>query len=207
MSFIKRSKLIVPVLTGTLIFSCYGYSKYKALETENNQLKQKLDNDKNDNNISYKISVDEIKEINNKNINLILYESNFTNYNASLDDYTFFGIDADVNTKFKFNVVIDLSKAETNIHKDKIMVNINKEDIKLNTIEINRVKIDYHLNIINQFRGNRIVELESEILTKTYDEIERIVTKEYKLNKELYQLRLMEKLDKLYPQDVEVIIN
>ena len=207
MSFIKRSKLIVPVLTGTLIFSCYGYSKYKALETENNQLKQKLDKDKNDNNISYKTSVEEIKEINNKNIDLILYESNFTNYNASLDDYTFFGIDADVNTKFKFNVVIDLSKAETNIHKDKIMVNINKEDIKLNTIEINRVKIDYHLNIINQFRGNRIVELESEILTKTYDEIERIVTKEYKLNKELYQLRLMEKLDKLYPQDVEVIIN
>ena len=207
MSFIKRSKLIVPVLTWTLIFSCYGYSKYKALETENNQLKQKLNNKKNNNDISYKTSVDEIKEINNKNINLILYESNFTNYNASLDDYTFFGIDADVNTKFKFNVVIDLSKAETNIHKDKIIVNINKEDIRLNTIEIDRVKIDYHLNIINQFRGNRIVELESEILTKTYDEIERIVTKEYKLNKELYQLRLMEKLDKLYPQDVEVIIN
>ena len=207
MSFIKRSKLIVPVLTGTLIFSCYGYIKYKTLETENNQLKQKLDNNKNNNDISYKTSVDEIKEINNKNINLILYESDFTNYNASLDDYTFFGIDADINTKFKFNVVIDLSKAETNIHKDKIMVNINKEDIKLNTIEIDRVKIDYHLNIINQFRGNRIVELESEIMTKTYDEIERIVTKEYKLNKELYQLRLMEKLDKLYPQDVEVIIN
>ena len=207
MSFIKRSKLIVPVLTGTLIFSCYGYSKYKILETENNQLKQKLDNDKNDNNISYKTSVDEIKEINNKNIDLTLYESNFTNYNASLDDYTFFGIDADVNTKFKFNVVIDLSKAEINNHKDKIIVNINKEDIRLNTIVIDRVKIDYHLNIINQFRGNRIVELESEILTKTYDEIERIVTKEYKLNKELYQLRLMEKLDKLYPQDVEVIIN
>ena len=207
MSFIKRSKLIVPVLTGTLIFSCYGYIKYKALETENKQLKQKLDNDKNDNNISYKTSVDEIKEINNKNIDLILYESNFTNYNASLDDYTFFGIDADVNTKFKFNVVIDLSKVEINNHKDKITVNMNKEDIKLNTIDIDRVKIDYHLNIINQFRGNRIVELESEILTKTYDEIERIVTKEYKLNKELYQLRLMEKLDKLYPQDVEVIIN
>ena len=184
MSFIKRSKLIVPVLTGTLIFSCYEYSKYKALETENNQLKQKLDKDKNDNNISYKTSVDEIKEINNKNINLILYESNFTNYNASLDDYTFFGIDADVNTKFKFNVVIDLSKVEINNHKDKIIVNINKEDIKLNTIEIDRVKIDYHLNIINQFRGNRIVELESEIMTKTYDEIERIVNKEYKLNKE-----------------------
>ena len=87
------------------------------------------------------------------------------------------------------------------------MVNINKEDIKLNNKEIDRVKIDYHLNIINQFRGNRIVELESEILTKTYDEIERIVTKEYKLNKELYQLRLIEKLNKLYPQDVEVIIN
>ena len=207
MSFIKRSKLIVPVLTGTLIFSCYGYSKYKILETENNQLKQKLDNDKNDNDISYKTSVDEIKEINNKNIDLTLYESNFTNYNASLDDYTFFGIDADVNTKFKFNVVIDLSKAEINNHKDKIIVNINKEDIRLNTIVIDRVKIDYHLNIINQFRGNRIVELESEILTKTYDEIERIVTKEYKLNKELYQLRLIEKLNKLYPQDVEVIIN
>ena len=60
-------------MTGTLIFSCYGYSKYKALETENNQLKQKLDNNKNNNDISYKTSVDEIKEINNKNINLILY--------------------------------------------------------------------------------------------------------------------------------------
>lgn len=177
------------------------------LETENNQLKQKLDNDKNDNNISYETSVDEIKEINNKNINLILYESDLTNYNASLDDHTFFGIDADVNTKFKFNVTIDLSKAETNKHKEKIIININKDDIRLNNIEIDRVKIDYHLNIINQFRGNRIVKVESEILSKTYDEIERIITKEFKLNKELYQLRLMEKLDKLYPQDVEVTIN
>ena len=147
-------------MTGTLIFSCYGYSKYKALETENNQLKQKLDKDKNDNNISYKTSVDEIKEINNKNINLILYESNFTNYNASLDDYTFFGIDAEVNTKFKFNVVIDLSKVEINnklydfIGDIGMTMSIIKIDdsVKINDEVIligDKVSIKYVANILN----------------------------------------------------------
>ena len=206
MSSIKRFKLIVPVLTGTLIFSGYGYNKYKLLERENNQLKQKMENNKHDENISYKTSVEDIKEINDNNINLILYESDYTNYNASLEDFTIFGIDADVNTKFNFNVTTDLSKATVENIGEKILVTVNEKDIKIHNIEIDKVKIDYHLNIINQFRGNRIVEIESEILTKTYDEIDRIITKEFKLNKELYQLRLMEKLEKLYPCDVKVII-
>ena len=38
------------------------------------------------------------------------------------------------------------------------------------------------------------------------EDIERLVNKDYKLNKELYELRLIEKLEKIYPFNVDVIV-
>ena len=202
-----KVKLIAPVLTGTLIVSGYTGIKYKLLEKENNQLKQELEKtNKKDSNISYETTVEDIKEINRKNVNLILYESDYTKYNAKLNDDSLFGINASINTKFKYDVVIDLSKASVDKIGDKIVVTINKSDIKLHDIEVKKVNIVYDLNIFTQLRGNKIVDIESEILVKTYDDIERLVNKDYKLNKELYELRLIEKLEKIYPFNVDVIV-
>ena len=202
-----KVKLIVPVLTGTLIVSGYTGIKYKLLEKENNQLKQELEKtNKKDSNISYETTVEDIKEINRKNVNLILYESDYTKYNTKLNDDSLFGINASINTKFKYDVVIDLSKASVDKIGDKIVVTINKSDIKLHDIEVKKVNIVYDLNIFTQLRGNKIVDIESEILVKTYDDIDRLVNKDYKLNKELYELRLIEKLEKIYPFNVDIIV-
>lgn len=202
-----KVKLIAPVLTGTLIVSGYTGIKYKLLEKENNQLKQELEKtNKKDSNIYYETTVEDIKEINRKNVNLILYESDYTKYNTKLNDDSLFGINASINTKFKYDVVIDLSKASVDKIGDKIVVTINKSDIKLHDIEVKKVNIVYDLNIFTQLRGNKIVDIESEILVKTYDDIERLVNKDYKLNKELYELRLIEKLEKIYPFNVDVIV-
>lgn len=202
-----KVKLIAPVLTGTLIVSGYTGIKYKLLEKENNQLKQELEKtNKKDSNISYETIIEDIKEINRKNVNLILYESDYTKYNTKLNDDSLFGINASINTKFKYDVVIDLSKASVDKIGDKIVVTINKSDIKLHDIEVKKVNIVYDLNIFTQLRGNKIVDIESEILVKTYDDIDRLVNKDYKLNKELYELRLIEKLEKIYPFDVDVIV-
>ena len=112
-----RNKVIVPVLTGTIIFSGYGILKYKMIEDENVQLKNELEKNKNNNSnnkVSYITTVDEIKEINSNNIDLVLYESDYTNYETVLDDTTLFGINTNIKTKFKYDVVVNLSKAKVN---------------------------------------------------------------------------------------------
>ena len=203
-----RNKVIVPVLTGTIIFSGYGILKYKMIEDENVQLKNELEKNKNNNSnnkVSYITTVDEIKEINSNNIDLVLYESDYTNYETVLDDATLFGINANIKTKFKYDVVINLSKAKVDKNGNKIIVKINESDIRIHEIEIGKIDISYDLNIFTRFRGEKITEIETGILMNTYSNIDRLVNKDYILNKELYKLRLIEKLEKVYPFDVNIV--
>ena len=202
-----RNKIIVPVLTGAIIFSGYGMLKYKKIEDENVRLKNELEKNKNSNNtkVSYTTTVDEIKEINSSNIDLVLYESDYTNYETVLDDTTLFGINANIKTKFKYDVVINLSKAKVDKNGNKITVKINESDIRVHEIEIDKIDISYDLNIFTRFRGEKITEIETDILMNTYSNIDRLVNKDYILNKELYKLRLIEKLEKIYPFDVNIV--
>ena len=202
------NKVIVPVITGTIIFSGYGILKYKMIEDENVQLKNELEKNKNNNSnnkVSYITTVDEIKEINSNNVDLVLYESDYTNYETVLDDTTLFGINANIKTKFKYDVVVNLSKAKVDKNGNKIIVKINESDIRIHEIEIGNIDISYDLNIFTRFRGEKITEIETGILMNTYSNIDRLVNKDYILNKELYKLRLIEKLEKIYPFDVDII--
>ena len=202
-----RNKIMVPVLAGAIIFSGYGILKYKKIEDENVRLKNELEKNKNSNNtkVSYTTTVDEIKEINSSNIDLVLYESDYTNYETILDDNTLFGINANIKTKFKYDVVINLSKAKVDKNGNKIIVKINESDIRVHEIEIDKIDISYDLNIFTRFRGEKITEIETDILMNTYSNIDRLVNKDYILNKELYKLRLIEKLEKIYPFDVDIV--
>ena len=190
-----------------MIFSVYGILKYKKIEDENVRLKNELEKNKNSNNtkVSYTTTVDEIKEINSSNIDLVLYESDYTNYETILDDNTLFGINANIKTKFKYDVVINLSKAKVDKNGNKITVKINESDIRVHEIEIDKIDISYDLNIFTRFRGEKITEIETDILMNTYSNIDRLVNKDYILNKELYKLRLIEKLEKIYPFDVDIV--
>ena len=185
-----RNKVIVPVLTGTIIFSGYGILKYKMIEDENVQLKNELEKNKNNN---------------SNNVDLVLYESDYTNYETVLDDTTLFGINTNIKTKFKYDVVVNLSKAKVDKNGNKIVVKINESDIRIHEIEIGKMDISYDLNIFTRFRGEKITEIETDILMNTYSNIDRLVNKDYILNKELYKLRLIEKLEKIYPFDVNIV--
>ena len=202
-----RNKIMVPVLAGAIIFSGYGILKYKKIEDENVRLNNELEKNKNSNNtkVSYTTTVDKIKEINSSNIDLVLYESDYTNYETVLDDNTLFGINANIKTKFKYDVVINLSKAKVDKNGNKITVKINESDIRVHEIEIDKIDISYDLNIFTRFRGEKITEIETDILMNTYSNIDRLVNKDYILNKELYKLRLIEKLEKIYPFDVDIV--
>lgn len=204
----KVKLITVPVLTGTLIVSGYAGIKYKLLEKENNQLKQELNksNGVEENKVTYTTTVDDIKEINRKNADLIVYETKYTKYESEMTDDSFFGIGAKVNTSFKYDVTTDMSKANVDKIGNKIIVYINESDIILHDITVKRVNIIYDLNIFTQMRGKKIVDIESNMLIKTYDEIDRLVNKDYILNKELFKLRLIEKLERIYPSDVDVVI-
>lgn len=201
-----KTKVVVPVLTGTLIVSGYTGMKYKMLEKENEQLKQEMSDTKNnDENISYTTTVEEIKEINKKNTNLILYETDYSEYKSELKEDSFFGINAEINAKFKYDVVIDLSKAKVEKNGNKILVSINKSDIEMHDISIKNINISYDTNFFTQMRGGRIMEIESDLLTRAYEDVERLVNKDFTLNEDLFQLRLLEKIEKIYPYDVDVV--
>ena len=153
-----RNKIMVPVLAGAIIFSGYGILKYKKIEDENVRLKNELEKNKNSNNIkvSYTTTVDEIKEINSSNIDLVLYESDCTNYETILDDNTLFGINANIKTKFKYDVVINLSKAKVDKNGNKLSNNNFKEQA-LNYFNSKYNNYSEYLTIINNALDNYLI--------------------------------------------------
>ena len=130
----KKRYIIVPILIGTMAISSYTILKVKHLENENNNLKNELRN-KQKTKTEYKVSVDDIKEINKKNADLIIYETDYTNYNLESKDSTFLvGIDAKMTTKFKYKVGIDLSKSVVTESNGDITVTVDSNNIQLKEI-------------------------------------------------------------------------
>lgn len=202
----KKKFIIVPLLVTALTTTGYTTLKIKTLEKENESLKSAQRENKDT--VEYTKSVEEIKEINKRNIDLVVFESDYTKYSLDIDDSRLLGIDASAYTEFKYLVVTDLSKSDITTVKDKIIVHINPKDIQLKEICTKEPKIKYDTNIITSLCGNRITETEKNILDELYEGVEREVDKDYLLNEELFKLNLIDKLERLYDSDnVSVIIN
>lgn len=152
-------------------------------------------------------SIGEIEEINKKNIDLVVYESDKTDYSTSIkDEGLFLDIIVDAKTKFNFLVTMDLRKVELTKAKDKILVSINPLDIKLKTVSIDKPTLEYDTSILTRMQGQRLIDLESATITKVYDDINAECKKEFNLNQELYKKNLKYKLEKLYDCDNVIII-
>lgn len=204
----KKRYIWAPILIGVLSVSGYSVFRIKTLENENKSLKTKID-EKDSKSSDYKVTVGDIKEINKDNIDLIVYESDYVDYRLNSNDNTFMiGIDSSITTRFKYKVVADLSKCKISKTNNLILVHVKEKDIKLKEIIVERPDLEYDTNIISGLRGTKIIETESELLIKSYKDIDRIVNREYKLNKELFKMNLIDKMEKLYnSQDVKVIID
>lgn len=204
----KKRYIVAPILAGTLAVSGYATAKIKLLQAENTKLKAEIEKTpkKEVVEVEYKKTVDDIKEINEKNIDLIVYESDLTNYKLDSEDERLLGIDAHADAKFKYTVTIDLSKRDITQAGDKIMVHISTNDIKLKDVTINKPNIKYDTNIVTSLYGNRIIETETSILSELYNGIDREVKKDYNLNKEKFKLNLLNKLNDLYDcEDVLIV--
>ena len=204
----KKRYIVAPILAGTLAVSGYATAKIKLLQAENAKLKTEIEKTSKPKEVvvEYKKTVEDIKEINEKNIDLIVYESDLTNYKLDSEDERLLGIDAHANAKFKYTVTIDLSKRDVLQAGDKIMVHISANDIKLKDITINQPNIKYDTNIVTSLYGNRIIETETSILSELYNGIDREVKKDYNLNKEKFKLNLLNKLNDLYDcEDVLIV--
>lgn len=198
----KKRFVVVPVLVSTLAASGGATLKIKSLEAENAKLQKEIEETvKEEPLVSYSKTVEDIREINEENIDLIVYESDYTNYALESKDERFLGIDSRANADFKYTVTIDLSKREITQVGDKILVHISQEDIVLKDISIERPNVNYDTNIMTSFYGNRIIETEKSMLKELYDGIDREVHKNFKLNKEKFKLNLIQKLDELYDSD------
>lgn len=204
----KKRYIWAPILIGVLSVSGYSAFRIKTLENENKSLKTKID-EKDQKSSDYKVTVGDIKEINKNNIDLIVYESDYVDYRLNSNDDTFMiGIDAKITTRFKYKVVTDLSKCKISKTNDLILVHVKEKDLKLKEIIVERPDLEYDTNIISGLRGTKIIETESDLLIKSYNDIDRIVNREYKLNKELFKINLINKMEKLYKsQDVKVVID
>ena len=198
----KKRFVVVPVLVSTLAASGGATLKIKSLEAENAKLQKEIEETvKEEPLVSYSKTVEDIREINEENIDLIVYESDYTNYALESKDERFLGIDSRANADFKYTVTIDLSKRDITQVGDKILVHISQDDIVLKDISIEKPNVSYDTNIMTSFYGNRIIETEKSMLKELYDGIDREVHKSFKLNKEKFKLNLIQKLDELYDSD------
>lgn len=198
----KKRFVVVPVLVSTLAASGGATLKIKSLEAENAKLQKEIEETvKEEPLVSYSKTVEDIREINEENIDLIVYESDYTNYALESKDERFLGIDSRANADFKYTVTIDLSKRDITQVGDKILVHISQDDIVLKDISIEKPNVSYDTNIMTSFYGNRIIETEKSMLKELYDGIDREVHKNFKLNKEKFKLNLIQKLDELYDSD------
>ncbi len=204
----KVTKYIVtPVLVGSMVVTGYSTVKMKYVSHQNEKLKKELETKVEAPPIVYNVTVEDIEEINRKNVDLIVYESDFSSYTMDMVDNTILGISSHVKANFRYFVTIDMSRAKIHTSNDMILVHVDLDDIKLKEVVITQPKISYETNMLTRLRGKKIIELEAQMLTKVYEGIDQEVSKDFKANKETFKLNLVNKLNKLYDADhVKVIL-
>ena len=85
----KVTKYVVtPVLVGSMVVTGYSTVKMKYVSHQNEKLKKELETKVEAPPIVYNVTVEDIEEINRKNVDLIVYESDFSSYTMDMVDNT-----------------------------------------------------------------------------------------------------------------------
>lgn len=168
--------------------------KVDAIKQENEELKQQLKYTK----ISNRSYVEEVTEINKNNCKLIIYESSKGQYIKSIEEDSLLPIKSTLSTKYSYKVEIDLSKAKVMEINNVTYVEIDCNTIKLGSISIDQPKIANQTNLITQFKGKSISEINNQIIMQSYEEIEQHIAKDYNAKQDTLKLNLQNKVNLLY---------
>ena len=192
-----RAVPIVIASTVTVVATSSAFitkDKVDAIKQENEELKQQLKYTK----ISNKSYVEEVAEINKNNCKLIIYESSKGQYIKSIEEDSLLPIKSTLTTKYSYKVEIDLSKAKVMEINNVTYVEIDYDTIKLSSISIDRPKIANQTNLITQFKGKSISEINNQIIMQSYEEIEQHIAKDYNTKQDILKLNLQNKVNSLY---------
>ena len=168
--------------------------KVDAIKQENEELKQQLKYTK----ISNKSYVEEVTEVNRNNCKLIIYESSKGQYIKSIEEDSLLPIKSTLITKYSYKVEIDLSKARVMEINNVTYVEIDYNTIKLSSISIDQPKIANQTNLITQFKGRSISEINNQIIMQSYEEIEQHIAKDYNAKQDILKLNSQNKVNQLY---------
>lgn len=204
-----QNKILVGSIVITTISTSatvYNYNKIKDMKNENNKLNDRIENQlKNSKYTDIDTTYEDIKEINKKNVNLILYEAHSKGYSTTISDNRFIETIVKLDTSYKYTVTFDMSHSEVYKSGDRYIVSIDLSDIKLDTITIAPSNISYDLNLLNRWKGVTQADLTEAIIEKSCSDIEAKVNEDYENNSTLIQSRAKDKITALYkglPVDV-----
>ena len=204
-----QNKILVGSIVITTISTSatvYNYNKIKDMKNENNKLNDRIENQlKNSKYTDIDTTYEDIKEINKKNVNLIVYEAHSKGYSTTISDNRFIETIVKLDTSYKYTVTFDMSHAEVYKSGDRYVVSIDLSDIKLDTITIAPSNISYDLNLLNRWKGVTQADLTEAIIEKSCSDIEAKVNEDYENNSTLIQSRSKDKITALYkglPVDV-----
>lgn len=192
-----RAVPIIIATTATVVATSSAFitkDKVDAIKQENEELKQQLKYTK----ISNKSYVEEVTEINKNNCKLIIYESSKGQYIKSIEEDSLLPIKSTLSTKYSYKVEIDLSKAKVMKINNATYVGIDYNTIKLSSISIDQPKIANQTNLITQFKGKSISEINNQIIMQSYEEIEQHIDKQFEKQIDIYKINLQEKVNQLY---------
>lgn len=195
-----KSLRAVPVViasTVTVVATSSAFitkDKVDAIRQENEELKQQLKYTK----ISNKSYVEEVTEVNRNNCKLIIYESSKGQYIKSIEEDSLLPVKSTLSTKYSYKVEIDLSKAKVMEINNVTYVEIDYNTIKLSSISIDQPKIANQTNLITQFKGKSISEINNQIIIQSYEEIEQHIAKDYNAKQDTLKLNLQNKVNQLY---------
>jgi len=125
-------------------------------------------------------SYNRVKEINEENIKLIVYESSTEIYERTLKTDEWIDVNSKLTTHYSYNTVIDLSEAATVCEVGGItFVDIDTSKIRINNINIDEPIVKTDINFFNQFKGKTIEENTNQLVVLAYEDIENIVNEQF----------------------------
>lgn len=125
-------------------------------------------------------SYNRVKEINEENIKLIIYESSKEIYERTLKTDEWIDVNSKLTTHYSYNAVIDLSEAATVCEVNGMtFVDIDTSKIKINNINIDDPIVKTDMNFFNQFKGRAIEENTNQLVILSYEDIEDIVNEQF----------------------------
>ena len=125
-------------------------------------------------------SYNRVKEINEDNMKLIVYESSSELYQRLLKSDEWIDVNSKLTTYYSYNAVIDLSEAAIVYEVNGVtFVEIDTSKVKINNVNIEEPTVKTDINFFNQFKGKSIEENTNQLIILAYDDIEKIVDEQF----------------------------